>query len=149
MDVVGEFTGVLKSKVLCRRMRVSQTKGRVAGGFGKSTLEARALTKVTTMATALPSRPTPRNWMDAKSLLHCAKVSQDGPQCALVPDSAENTDHIAVVYDKGDTPPKITIHEVSGSVHTVCANGVAVAVVASANGPAPRVDDVLLVERAL
>ncbi len=87
--------------------------------------------------------------MDAKSLLPCAKDPLIGPQCALVPDSAEDNDHIAIVYDKGDTPPEITIHEVSGSVHTVCANGIAVAVVASANGPAPRVDDVLLVERAL
>ncbi len=109
----------------------------------------RALTKVTTMATALPSRPSPRDWMEAYGLLPCARDPQDGPQCALVPDSVEDNDHIAVVYDKGDTPPEITIHEVSGSVHTVFANGVAVAVVASANGPAPRVDDVLLVERAL
>ncbi len=99
------------------------------------------------MATNRP--PTATEWMDAKSLLPCVKSSEPGLQGALVPDSQQENDHIAVVYDKGDTPPEITIQQVSGSVHTVCANGVAVAVVARASGPAPTVDEVLLVERYL
>ena len=70
-----------------------------------------------------------------------------GPQGALVSDSLQDWDHIAVVYDKGNTPPEITIRQVSGTVHTVLADGVAVAVVARATGPAPTVEDVLLVER--
>ncbi|MFG6582852.1 hypothetical protein [Sulfitobacter sp. 1A12779] len=71
-----------------------------------------------------------------------------GPQGALVPDTLHDCDQIAVVYDKGQTPPRITIAQVSNSVHTVFADGVAVAVVARANGPAPSASDVLLVERS-
>lgn len=94
-------------------------------------------------------RPTALAWHEAKSLLPGIQAHEGGLQGALVPDSDVDHDHIAVVYNKGDTPPEITIHQVSGTVHTVCANGVAVAVVARATGPAPRVDDVLLVERCL
>lgn len=101
------------------------------------------------MATHQHAHPTPQDWMEAKSLMHCAKDPQDGPHGALVPDGDEDVDHVAVVYDQGETPPEITIQAVSGSVHAVCANGVAVAVIASAHRPAPRADDVLLVERAL
>ncbi|MEX3315183.1 hypothetical protein [Sulfitobacter sp. PS-8MA] len=70
------------------------------------------------------------------------------PHGALVPDTRHDCDQIAVVYDKGQSPPEITIRRVSGSVHTVLADGIAVAVVARANGPAPSVQDVLLVERS-
>lgn len=88
-------------------------------------------------------------WERAASLLPNAARSEPGPHGALVPDSLRDSDQIAVVYDKGQTPPEITIRQVSGSVHTVLADGVAVAVVASANGPAPSKDDVLLVERTI
>ena len=91
--------------------------------------------------------PTAEDWMEAKSLLPAIQDREPGLHCALVPHSDDGCDHIAVVYKKGDAPPEITIHEVSGSVHTVCADGVAVAVVARADGPAPQADDVLLVER--
>lgn len=70
-----------------------------------------------------------------------------GPEGALIPDGADHEDKIAVVYDKGDNPPTITITEVSGDVQTVLADGVAVAVVACADGPKLTVKDVLLVER--
>ena len=90
---------------------------------------------------------TALDWMEAKSLLPCVSAFEPGLHGALVPDSYDENDHIAVVFNKGETPPEITIHEVSGSVHTVCANGIAIAVVASATGPAPSADDVLLVER--
>lgn len=93
------------------------------------------------------SGPTPNDWMQAKSLMPATESHQAGLQGALVPDRLKDCDHIAVVYNKGDTPPEITIQQVSGSVHTVCADGIAVAVVARATGPAPKVDDVLLVER--
>ncbi|OAN79283.1 hypothetical protein A8B82_07780 [Sulfitobacter sp. EhC04] len=88
-------------------------------------------------------------WDRAASLLPTAARSGPGPQGALVPDGLRDSDQIAVIYDKGQTPPEITIRQVSGSVHTVLADGVAVAVVASANGPAPSKDDVLLVERSV
>ena len=94
-------------------------------------------------------RPTGHlDWTCAASLMPVSAPAQAGPQGALVPDTLHDCDQIAVVYDKGDTPPEITIREVSGSVHTVLANGIAVAVVARASGPAPTVDDVLLVERS-
>ncbi len=70
------------------------------------------------------------------------------PEGALVRNTLHACDQIAVVYDKGQTPPTVTITQVSGSVHTVMADGIAVAVVARASGPAPCVDDVVLVERS-
>ncbi|MBW4707995.1 hypothetical protein KX928_09365 [Roseobacter sp. YSTF-M11] len=70
-----------------------------------------------------------------------------GPEGALIPDDGTAEDKIAVVYDKGEAPPTITITDVSGSVQTVHANGIAVAIVACADGPRLTVDDVLLVER--
>ncbi|WP_300016963.1 hypothetical protein [uncultured Roseobacter sp.] len=70
-----------------------------------------------------------------------------GLEGAIIPDVAEDEDKIAVVYDKGEAPPTITITDVSGGVQTVHANGVAVAIVACADGPRLTVDDVLLVER--
>ncbi|MCZ4367164.1 hypothetical protein [Sulfitobacter dubius] len=86
---------------------------------------------------------------DCATGLTPAKASEiPGPQGALVPDTLHDCDQIAVVYDKGQTPPRITIAQVSNSVHTVLADGVAVAVVARANGPAPSASDVLLVERS-
>lgn len=88
-------------------------------------------------------------WGQARGLMAATAPSERGPTGALVPDSRQNCDHIAVVYDKGDTPPEITITQVSGMVHTVLANGVAVAVVARSNGKAPAASDVLLVERSI
>ncbi|QFT60228.1 hypothetical protein FIU94_15480 [Sulfitobacter sp. THAF37] len=88
-------------------------------------------------------------WDNALGMLPTAIRSEPGPQGALVPDSLRDSDKIAVIYDKGQTPPEITIRRDSGSVHTVLADGIAVAIVASANGPAPSKDDVLLVERAV
>jgi hypothetical protein len=69
------------------------------------------------------------------------------PQGVLVPDNAFKHDQVAVVYNKGDTPPEITVKMISGDVQTVLANGVAVAVVARASGPTISPEDVLLVER--
>lgn len=71
------------------------------------------------------------------------------PQGILVPDAITNRDKVAVVYDKGNPPPEITIKMISGSVTSVLADGVAVAVVARAAGPALSAEDVLLVERTL
>ena len=88
-------------------------------------------------------------WGNAKGLMSAHAPSERGPQGALVPDSQHNCDHIAVVYDKGENPPEITITQVSGMVHTVHANGVAVAVVARSTGEAPSASDVLLVERSI
>jgi hypothetical protein len=69
------------------------------------------------------------------------------PQGVLVPDTDFKHDQVAVVYNKGDTPPKITVKTISGDVQTVLANGIAVAVVARAFGPTISPEDVLLVER--
>ncbi|MEH6829333.1 hypothetical protein [Sulfitobacter sp.] len=88
-------------------------------------------------------------WSKAKSLMPVQAQCERGLQGALVPDSRGEADHIAVVYDKGDTPPEITIKQVSGSVHQVFADGIAVAIVARAFGDAPSASDVLLVERGV
>jgi hypothetical protein len=87
-------------------------------------------------------------WENAASLMPVGAASERTPQGALVPDTLHDCDQIAVVYDKGQNPPEITITQVSGYVHTVHADGVAVAVVARTTGPAPAVEDVLLVERS-
>ena len=95
-----------------------------------------------------PARtPSPKE--TPTDLLPFTAPTEPGPQGALVPDSMRDNDQIAVIYDKGQTPPEITIHAVSGNVYTVMADGVAVAVVASATGPAPSKEDVLLVERTI
>jgi hypothetical protein len=91
--------------------------------------------------------PSQFRWEQAPSLMPVGAASERSPQGALVPDTLHDCDQIAVVYNKGQTPPEITIRQVSGHVHTVLADGVAVAVVARASGPAPAVEDVLLVER--
>ena len=82
-----------------------------------------------------------------RALTHNSQTHAGEPHGAFVPDTNHNCDHVAVVYAKGQNPPEITIREVSGSVHTVLANGVAVAVIARASGPAVSADDVLLVEQ--
>tara|TARA_R110002072_G_scaffold847_29_gene6861 strand:- start:342 stop:641 length:300 start_codon:yes stop_codon:yes gene_type:complete len=87
-------------------------------------------------------------WENAASLSPMGATAERSPQGALVPDMLHDCDQIAVVYDKGQTPPEITIRQVSGSVHTVLADGVAIVVVARASGPAPSAEDVLLVERS-
>lgn len=86
-------------------------------------------------------------WDCAAGMIAASAPGTTGPQGALVPDTLHNCDQIAVVYDKGQRPPEITIVRVSGMVHTVLADGVAVAVVARANGPAPSAANILLVER--
>lgn len=72
-----------------------------------------------------------------------------GPEGALIPDVCEDEDTIAVVYDRGDAPPKITVTDISSGVQTVHADGVAVAIVACADGPQLTENDVLLVERCV
>lgn len=88
-------------------------------------------------------------WEHAAAMMPFTSQHEPCPQGVLVPDTLHNCDHVAVVYEKGQTPPEITIREVSASVHTVLANGVAVAVVARADGPVLSAGDVLLVERTI
>lgn len=97
------------------------------------------------------SKDTPRhsrNWDGAARRRPTATPEDRSPLGAIVPDGQRDDDQIAVVYDKGQKPPEITIRTTGGSVHTVLADGVAVAVVARAGGRAPRSDEVLLVERS-
>ncbi|WP_300031064.1 hypothetical protein [uncultured Roseobacter sp.] len=70
-----------------------------------------------------------------------------GPEGALIHDDDASSDRVAVVYDQGETPPEITVTNAGNCIQTVHANGVAVAVVARAEGPRLTADDVLLVER--
>lgn len=88
-------------------------------------------------------------WDNATSLTSKDTLDETLPQGALVPDTLHNCDQIAVVYSKGKAPPRITVMRVSGSVHTVLADGIAVAVIASASRPTLNPDDVLLVERSV
>lgn len=76
-----------------------------------------------------------------------ARAGCSGPEGAILPDCAEDEDQIAVVYDKGETPPRITVTNAAAQVQTVHADGVAVAIVARAHGPGLTAEDVLLVER--
>ncbi len=87
-------------------------------------------------------------WERATGMMPSPQHAEREPQCAFVPDIIHNQDHLAVVYDKGQNPPEITIREVSGSVHTVLADGIAVAVIARTSGPVLSPADVLLVERS-
>jgi len=70
-----------------------------------------------------------------------------GPEGALIADDHDDESKIAVIYDRGETPPTITIKQTAGQVQTVLANGVAVAVIACASGPSLTSKDVVLVER--
>lgn len=75
------------------------------------------------------------------------KDAVHGPEGALIAGEAEDNGKIAVVYNRGENPPEITIKQTAGQVQTVLADGVAVAIVACADGPSLTRDDVLLVER--
>ncbi|WP_300055611.1 hypothetical protein [uncultured Roseobacter sp.] len=89
-------------------------------------------------------------WHDSRTCaarLPVARMSCRGPEGALIPDACAEDDTIAVVYDHGAAPPKITITAVSEGIQTVHADGVAVAIVACAGGPKLTEHDVLLVER--
>lgn len=88
-------------------------------------------------------------WDTSTGIAPFGASSELMPQGALVRDTLHNCDQVAVVYDKGQSPPEITITRVSGMVHTVLADGIAVAVIASSSGQLPTVDDVLLVERLI
>ncbi len=88
-------------------------------------------------------------WDNATSMACKSAISHPSPLGSFVHDTYHNCDQIAVVYDKGQRPPHITVNQVSGSVHTVLADGIAVAVVASASRPTLRPDEVLLVERSV
>jgi len=75
-----------------------------------------------------------------------------GPRCPqgmLVTDDTTDDDRVAVVYERGNPPPEITIDHVAANVHTVRANGVPVAVVARASGPAVSIEEVILVEQCV
>ncbi|WP_298835449.1 hypothetical protein [uncultured Roseobacter sp.] len=76
-----------------------------------------------------------------------ASRSLPGPECALFHDEDADQDRVAVVYDHGETPPSITVTDAGACVQTVHADGVAVAVIARAEGPRLTADEVLLVER--
>lgn len=95
----------------------------------------------------------PRNglcWDQAAGLIDRSAGKQEPlPKGVLVPDTQTKRDKVVVVYQQGSPPPEITVHEVSGTVCTVHADGVAVAVVARANGPDLTPEDVLLVERVV
>lgn len=77
--------------------------------------------------------------------VHGAPTSE--PEGVFVPTSGDHSCKVAVIYARGRTPPKITILSETKGIQTVCADGVAVAVVASSEGPDLSPDDVMLVER--
>ncbi len=75
------------------------------------------------------------------------KATGPQPEGALVTGETADDGRIAVVYSQGKTPPEITIAGGTGAVQTIMADGVAVAVVARADGPRLTRQDVMLVER--
>ena len=88
-------------------------------------------------------------WAEAAGMPALHVRDATAPMGASVPDREEPYDHVAVIYPKGQTPPLITVENLSTSVQKVMANGVAIAVVARPEGPAIAPDDVLLVERVI
>jgi hypothetical protein len=74
-------------------------------------------------------------------------VSAEMPEGAIIQDQSADEDTIAVVYNKGETPPTITVTKMSPTMRAVQANGVTVAIVARADGPDLKPEDVVLVER--
>ncbi|MEP1614331.1 MAG: hypothetical protein ABJL72_20725 [Roseobacter sp.] len=68
---------------------------------------------------------------------------------AMIAENTYEQGKIAVVYNRGETPPEITITRGKGLVQTVHANGVAIAIVAQARGDGISTNDVVLVERFL
>jgi len=75
-----------------------------------------------------------------------ARASQ-ARQGSLTTSDELGPDKITVVYEHGDPPPKITVEQTARKIQTVLADGVAVAVVASADGAQVSIDDVVLIER--
>ena len=65
--------------------------------------------------TSAPHQPNYK-WSQAKSLMPRTAQYEKGPQGALIPDTDESCDHIAVVYDEGENPPEITIKHVYGKI---------------------------------
>ncbi|MEM6941397.1 MAG: hypothetical protein AAF943_07400 [Pseudomonadota bacterium] len=84
-------------------------------------------------------------WEAATGLAPITLDNGQTPQGMLLAEPGEKRDRIAVVYDHAEKPPEITVQDISNTVRTVLANGVAVAIVACATGPALTPDDVLLV----
>lgn len=85
----------------------------------------------------------------AQGMMPVGAIYQKGPQGALIPNGKQKHDQVAVIYDKGETPPTITVKQISGSVHTILADGIAVAVVARSTGKALCAKDVVLIERGI
>jgi hypothetical protein len=100
-------------------------------------------------AMAVLDKEADLQWDNATSLKSVEALKQNCPQGSFVRDNHQNCDQIAVIYNKGQTPPHITVKKVSSSVQTVWADGVAVAVVACTSRPTLRPDDVLLIERSI
>ncbi|MGB7244051.1 MAG: hypothetical protein WBC93_18445 [Sulfitobacter sp.] len=97
----------------------------------------------------LRANTSPHKWDGAAEMMPLSVTHGHGPEGAFLPDVARKADQIAVVYDSDETPPAISIWHVSQSVCAVMANGVAVAVVACANGPSLKAEDVVLVARSV
>ena len=85
-------------------------------------------------------------WDQITGINALAATSVGLPQGILVPDRTTKRDKVAVIYGTGHPPPRITVHNISEVVSSVHADGIAVAVVARADGPGLCAEDVLLVE---
>lgn len=71
------------------------------------------------------------------------------PQAAVMGGNTPEEGRIAVIYNRGERPPEITVTQQAAQVQTVHANGVAVAIVAKAEGAEITARDILLVERVV
>lgn len=69
------------------------------------------------------------------------------PEGAILQGPQPDADTIAVVYAKGDAPPKITVSQMARNLQMVLADGVAVAIVSNTEDHRIAPEDVLLVER--
>ena len=94
----------------------------------------------------MPEQTTEMNDGRARQM-PLALTASEKPQGALISSAGLGTGKIAVVYEHGLEPPEITVEQTEGKIQTILADGVAVAIVACAQGPRMSADDVVLVER--
>lgn len=89
--------------------------------------------------------PPSKGHYDASSLLmRAGDLFQ--PEGAFMSDLEDKGDHVVVVYPHEKGPPEITVQSTAQDVQTVLADGIAVAVVARADGPQLFPSDIVLVE---
>lgn len=69
------------------------------------------------------------------------------PEAVIIPQPCDGTPGLAVIYDRNSPPPRITIMQVSKMIQIIHADGVPVAMMASAQSSGMKAEDVPLIQR--